>query len=57
VPAVTLLVIAAVLLALGLLYLLRPELFIVPILLLLYGVNLVLDRVNPGQRPQPPWET
>ena len=44
-----LLVIAAVLLVLGLLYLLRPHLFIIPILLILY-------RVNPGQRPHPLWE-
>ena len=44
-----LLVIAGVLLALGLLYLLRPHLFIIPILLILY-------RVNPGQKPHPPWE-
>jgi hypothetical protein len=46
---VTLLVIAAVLLALGLLYLLCPELFIIPILMILY-------LVNPGQKPHPPWE-
>jgi hypothetical protein len=44
--AVMLLVIAAVVLALGLLYLLRPDLFVVPVLLILY-------RVNPGQRATP----
>lgn len=33
-----LLVIAAVLLTLGLLYLLRPDLFVVPILLILYRI-------------------
>jgi hypothetical protein len=48
--AVMLLAIAVVLLlALGLLYLLRPELLIIPILMIFY-------LVNPGQRPHPPWE-
>ena len=44
-----LLVIAAVLLALGLVYLVRPELLVIPILMVLY-------LVNPGQKPYPPWE-
>lgn len=47
---VMLLVIAAVLFVLGPLYLLWPELFVIPTLLVLY-------RVRPGQKPHPPWET
>lgn len=40
---------AVVLLVVGLVYLVRPELFMIPILLILY-------LVNPGQKPHPPWE-
>ena len=44
-----LLIIAAVLLALGLLYLLRPHLFIIPILLILYRAQPGEDRTRRGK--------